>query len=276
MQELVFSLMTTRRRALSPVATATPVIATGTKVPASEPAEAPRPTGAKRRKKAPWGARPQSRAEQRLIKEEVLFETAARWFGQHGYHGTSLTDLASELGITKANLYNYVQDKGELLYRLHLRSLEVAEVAHRAAVAEGRNGLERVRLIARNYVLAVTQSVAVTIIVLESGALPAEQEAEILARRRWLEHDLRQQIRDGISDGSIVPCDAKLMSLNIVGILYWTTTWYKPGGAWDGAQIAEATSLSVARALSSSPVELPASVSDFAPPAAAQPGRKRN
>jgi TetR/AcrR family transcriptional regulator len=212
-------------------------------------------------KKAAWDARPQSRTEQRLIKEEVLYETAARWFGRHGFHGTSLSDLAKELGIAKANLYNYVQDKSELLYRLHLRSLDVAETAHRTAVAEGRNGLERVAFIARNYVRAVTTSVAVSVIVVEDGALPPAQAEEILTRRRWLEHDLRHQIALGVADKSITPCDPKLMSMNVAGILHWTSRWYIPGGDWSGDQIAEATMEMVSRMLASKPGKLTADVS---------------
>ncbi len=212
------------------------------------------------RTKAAWGARPQSRAEQRLVKEEVLYETAARWFGKHGFHGTSLSDLARELGITKASLYNYVQDKSELLYRLHLCSLDAAEDAHRSAVAEGRNGLERVGLIARNYVRAATGSVTVRAIVLEDGTLPPERAKEILTRRRWLEHDMRRQIALGIADESITPCDPKLMSLNVGGILHWITRWYIPDGAWSGSQIAEATKEAVSRMLARAPRELSSDV----------------
>ncbi len=95
----------------------------------SEPAPDERRKKSPSRKEAPWGARTHTRAEQCQIKEKVLYETAAKWFVRHGYHGTSLADLATELGITKANLYNYVREKGELLYRLHLRSLAVADLA---------------------------------------------------------------------------------------------------------------------------------------------------
>jgi TetR/AcrR family transcriptional regulator len=208
-----------------------------------------------------WRSRAPSREEQRQLKEDVLYETAARWFLAHGFHGTSLSDLASELGITKANLYNYFGEKGELLYQLHQRSLEVAEAAHRAAVAEGTTGLERVRLIARNYVRALTTSVSVTVIRLEAEILPREREKEILGRRRWLASDLEAQIAAGIADGSIVACNPKFMARNVIGILYWTTTWYRPGGAWDGKQVAEAVATSVARLLSRQPVDLPTDIS---------------
>src|SRR5450759_732708 len=81
-----------------------------------------------------WNAPAPSRQARRELKEEVLYETAARWFNKHGFHGTSLADLGSELGITKAALYYYVSDKSELLYRLHVRSLRAARGARDKAV----------------------------------------------------------------------------------------------------------------------------------------------
>jgi TetR/AcrR family transcriptional regulator len=196
-----------------------------------------------------WNAPAPSRQARRELKEEVLYETAARWFNKHGFHGTSLADLGSELGITKAALYYYVSDKSELLYRLHVRSLRAARGARDKAVEEGRDGLDRVRLLIFHYVSAMTASPIETFILLEDGALPAEQAQEIIKGRRWLERDLRGLIRKGIDDGSIVPCDPKLVAVMIVGAMAWVSKWYHPEGAWEGPQIAEAMSALVERML---------------------------
>lgn len=196
-----------------------------------------------------WRSRTQSLDEQRQIKEDVLLEIAARWFNKHGFHGTSLSDIANDLGITKAALYHYVKDKSELLYRLHLKSLDIAEAAHERAMTEGINGRERVRLIVCYSVAAITTSLTMTLIVLEDGALGPKQSSEILARRRRLERELRDELRAGIDDGSIAPCDPKLVSMTIIGILHWVTIWYKARGPWTGHQMAEALGSLVDRML---------------------------
>ena len=49
-------------------------------------------------------------------KREVLLREAAASFNRRGYHGTSLTEIAKKLGVTKAALYTYVPSKEELLY----------------------------------------------------------------------------------------------------------------------------------------------------------------
>lgn len=197
---------------------------------------------------ATWGSRLPGRREQRELKEEVLYETAARWFNEHGYHGTSLSNLAKELGITKAALYNYVTSKRELLYNVHLRSLQAARAARDDAVVQ-RTGLGKVRRMIFNYVAAIAASPTVTFILLEDGALAPEQAEEILAQRRALDHELRDWIAEGVADGSILPCDPRLTSLLITGGLAWVTKWYDPKGGWSGERVAEAISTQYAEML---------------------------
>jgi len=212
-----------------------------------------------------WASRVPGRRTQRELREEVLYETAARWFNSRGYHGTSLSDLAKELGITKAALYNYVSNKRDLLYNVHVRSLQAARAAQQRAAAE-RTGLDRVRKMIFNYVAAITESPTVTFILLEDGALAPQQAEEILAARRALDHEFRSWVAAGIRDKSILPCDPQLVSLLVTGSMAWVTKWYDPKGPWTGEQVAEAMSALVARMLSSTSIgPLPASVGKIIP-----------
>ncbi len=202
----------------------------------------------------------------RELKEQVLYETAARWFNKYGYHGTSLSDLASDLGIRKASLYNYFSDKRELLYQIHLRSIEAARLAIDQAASE-KTWLDKIRRMIFNYVTAITRSPAVTFIILEDGALDHRQAEEILAARSALDHKLRGWIASGVKDGTIDPCDPKLASFMITGGLAWITKWFDPSGVWTNEQVAEAMSVMYARMLSSSFAEkLPPDALRVVPP----------
>ncbi len=50
----------------------------------------------------------------RLRKEQVLRE-AVRFFGQHGYHGTRLADIAKAAGVTEPGLLHHYPSKVQLL-----------------------------------------------------------------------------------------------------------------------------------------------------------------
>ena len=49
-----------------------------------------------------------------IKRQEVLREAAAS-FNFKGYHATSLTEIATSLGVTKAALYHYFPNKNSLL-----------------------------------------------------------------------------------------------------------------------------------------------------------------
>ncbi len=57
-------------------------------------------------------------------KERIL-ETALALFAQSGYCGTSMSDIAKQLGITKAALYKHYAGKQEILERIVARMNEM-------------------------------------------------------------------------------------------------------------------------------------------------------
>lgn len=215
-----------------------------------------------REKRKSWGEDIDGSKHMRAERERVLFETAARLFNSHGFHGTSMSQLTSELGLTKGAIYYYVTDKSDLLYKLHLKSIEATQKANERGIAEGRNGFERVRLIVRYYVEALTRSQTETFILLEKGALAPELAQDIVNRRKQLEADLREQISAGIADGSIVPCDPKLATFALVGAMAWVSKWYDAQGEWRPEQIANSMADMLLRALAVEPA--PALVTDVA------------
>lgn len=91
-----------------------------------------RTTGSAR--KAWQGATP-SRDEQHRLKREAVVKAAARAFSRNGFHGTSLDQIAKELNVTKAALYYYVKNKGDIL----LACLGHAAAIGDAALDYGRN-----------------------------------------------------------------------------------------------------------------------------------------
>jgi TetR/AcrR family transcriptional regulator len=171
------------------------------------------------------------------------------WFHRHGFHGASLADIASQLGVTKPAIYHYARNKMELLYELHVRSLTAARQARDDAVRDGTDGLDRIARLVYNVALSMTASITCTFHRLEPGTLDEEHAATVIAARKWLGHDLRELIQAGIDDGSIIPCDPKMVSFFIVGAQNWITSWYQAGGGLDGEQIAANYSTMVRRML---------------------------
>ena len=186
-------------------------------------------------------------------KREVLLREAAASFNRRGYHGTSLTEIANKLGVTKAALYTYVPSKEELLYYCHDAAMDSAiESLHKAQASAG-TGLQRLTLTLRHYLEMMLGQEGGYVVLLEENAMKPAHVRAIVKRRDQFEHGLREFVVAGIADGSVVRCNPKLAVFMMLGALNWGRKWYRPNGSWSGAQIARALTEMLERSLSSTP-----------------------
>ena len=68
-------------------------------------------------------------SKEKNTKEKIL-EEALKLFAQSGYIGTSMNDIASKLGVTKAALYKHYKSKQEILDSIieKMNELDIARV----------------------------------------------------------------------------------------------------------------------------------------------------
>ena len=186
-------------------------------------------------------------------KREVLLREAAASFNRRGYHGTSLTEIAKKLGVTKAALYTYVPSKEELLYYCHDAAMDSAiESLHKAQATPG-TGLQRLTLTLRRYLEMMLGREGGYVVLLEENAMKPVHVRAIIKRRDQFEKGLREFVAEGIADGSIVACNPKLAVFMMMGALNWGRKWFRPNGSWSGVQIAHALTEMLERALSTHP-----------------------
>ena len=91
-----------------------------------------------------------------------ILEVAARLFAERGYAGTSVRDIAAELGVANPSLYYHFKSKEDILTELLAEPL--GRVARTAQEAEGLSGDARTRRIVGGLLeaLEVRSGVALT------------------------------------------------------------------------------------------------------------------
>lgn len=186
-------------------------------------------------------------------KRHAILREAAASFNRRGYHGTSLTDIAQSLGVSKAALYTYVKSKDDLLFFCHEAAMDAAGESLRRAREAGGTALEQLCSTLRNYLRMIMSNEACYVVLLEEQALHDDKMAHILARRDYFEGELRGLVAAGILDGSIAACNPKLAVFAALGAMNWVQKWYVPGGAWSGEQVAVALVQLIERMLSARP-----------------------
>jgi AcrR family transcriptional regulator len=174
------------------------------------------------------------------LKREAVIRTAARAFHEHGYHNTSLDDIALALGVTKPTVYYYVANKEQLLFECFRAGLQPI----RAALAEVRNSggssRDRLRRVIADYARAIASEYGWCMVRAEHQDLGPELSARVRALKSEIDQGIRRLLRQGVDDGTIQPCDPRITAFAIAGALNWIAHWYREGQSMDAAQVAEA------------------------------------
>lgn len=161
------------------------------------------------------------RRGQFAARRRALLQEAGSVFGQRGFGNTSLEEIAQNLNITKAALYYYFKSKHEILYECYAASFDLADSALERALAEDPSPREQLRLFVRNYTQGGLKELHQTMALRDLDVLTPEHREIIDGRRRTLHRRLRKVIEAGIADGTIAPCDPRVLVIAMVGAISW-------------------------------------------------------
>jgi TetR/AcrR family transcriptional regulator len=168
--------------------------------------------------------------QQRDLKRDILYREAAAAFRRNGYHGTSLTDVADQLGVSKATLYNYAENKQDLFFQCHLAAAQQA--IDSICRDQTLTGLERLRRSISDYIASIIGPESLSVVILEERSLSEDELRQVIEKRDEFERELRSVVAAGIADGTINRCDPKFAVFCITGAANWVTKWYRPDGPW--------------------------------------------
>ena len=178
----------------------------------------------------PWKAF-QVRLRSPELKRDAVLQTAAHLFLERGYQKTSMVLLAARLKVTKPALYYYFRNKEEILVECYRAGIsEIESHLERSSPEEG-TGLTKLQLYVKAYATAVlTHYFGRCVAMVDDTELSAEGQHEVRSLKRRMDAALRGLVKEGMKDGSIAPCNPKLVSFAIAGAINWVGTWYEPGG----------------------------------------------
>ena len=170
--------------------------------------------------------------------QQTVLRRAVEVFNRQGYDGTSMGDLARELGVGKSALYHHVPGKEALLSQALDEALDgLTAVLDRPA---GTTAYERLRAAVRDSVRVLVEHLpAVTLLLRVRGN--SEVELAALRRRREIDDRLAALVSAAAAEGSLrsdLPPD--LVSRLLFGMVNSLVEWYRPGGPVDADTLADA------------------------------------
>ncbi len=172
-------------------------------------------------------------------RPEIL-ATFTRHVAERGYDGANFGDVAAELGMSKGTIVHHFGTKDRML-------AEVQESYMRGSLAQAHAvlaGLERPeqRVAAFVYLGIRYQADDPSTTVAFQREVVRLTDTPGMATARALRDAYRDMVvavlHEGVDDGTFVPGDARLRSLQMFGSLHWMWTWFDPAGRLPPAEVA--------------------------------------
>lgn len=179
---------------------------------------------------------PHVRKKRRRRRDEIL-GSALRTFREKGFYGTTLEEIASNLGLRKTALYYYFPDKEAILFECHRISLDELARVMEETYARFETASDRLSHVIREHVRVMTEVLEGSPLALEVTALSPERQAEVVQERDRYERKLREIIAQGVADGEFRPVDPKIASFAVLGAINWIARWYDPEGAMGSPEL---------------------------------------
>ncbi len=167
-------------------------------------------------------------------KLDQILKEAARLFRQKGFGGTSMRDLAAQLGMEAASMYYHIGSKDEILEKIcfevannyldHLEEIEIQETTH----------IDKLKELIRFHVrMMIVNGPEVSVTNHDWKYLTKEKLTTFKELRKLYETRLETLISAGIQAGELAAVNPQVALFTILSSLRWVEYWWKPQrSAW--------------------------------------------
>ena len=167
---------------------------------------------------------PRSRSRKSAGKRDAIIQAAIEIINTKSFALATMTEIAASLDLSDAALYYYFPNKQALAYAAHVRSLERFEQLLAEAEALGGTGAEKLTRFTRR-LLDDSSHNGPQLYFGEHTYLDSDQRDAIDGWADRLKTTLERFLDEGMSDGSVVPCEPRLVVQLYLGMLIWLAKW---------------------------------------------------
>jgi TetR/AcrR family transcriptional regulator, cholesterol catabolism regulator len=183
---------------------------------------------------------PANGRETTRARHAEVIRTASRIFFEKGYRATTIQDIGSAMNFTSAALYYYIGSKQQILVEIVLEpNRQLVKCAERISRLDIPPTEQLRKIIIEHVTLMLREREMFGVMFRERIEL-AEEHLNIL---RELEERyftlVRSIISRGVEANQLVVGDVSVATLALIGMINWTTRWFRKDGKLSPEQIAQ-------------------------------------
>lgn len=169
---------------------------------------------------------------------EFIYEASVRLFSENGFTGTTMRDIAKEVGILPGSLYAHISSKDEILSSIVesgiSKFLSIQEVIEKSAESVET----KLRRAINIHVAVVAEDPEKMLIVFHQWRyLSGEKRDRAVRMRRDYASMYMNILKQGIDEGVFRKVDVKVEVFSILGALNWIPEWFQQSGDYSAEEI---------------------------------------
>jgi TetR/AcrR family transcriptional regulator, cholesterol catabolism regulator len=172
---------------------------------------------------------------------EVIADVAVRLFGEHGYTGTTMRDIAEAVGVLPGSLYAHIDSKETLLLDIVKEGIARFLAIEQSLQGSTESPELRLRKAIRAHVDVVAEDPQRSLVVFHQWRFLSEpNRASAVAMRRRYANAYVKIVEDGKAAGVFSPrLDTHIAVFGVLGALNWIPEWYSDKGSSSPEEIAD-------------------------------------
>jgi len=161
-----------------------------------------------------------------------LIAAAIRLFAERGFQGTSIRNIADELGLSVSNIYHYFGNKEGLWLAILEHSVkDLPRKLLEAVESAGDDPVERFRsLLAAHLKLSIQHQKESQIFFIDQSMLSPDGMKVNRTLQKNVFDIYVSELKNLRDAGKVAADNIKITALNVLALVNWHLRWYRKGG----------------------------------------------
>ncbi len=162
---------------------------------------------------------------------EGIMKTAAHLFARQGFASTTIMDLSSACKSSRGALYHYFESKEDILFHLLKEHIDFLEASLQKATDSADAPEEKLRALVRAFMEINAGSRSEQVVLLNDlSQLADTQQQSIIGSQNGLVKIVESATTDVLRSHSVDTKNVMVLTMNLLGSLNYTYTWYDAKG----------------------------------------------
>lgn len=171
-------------------------------------------------------------------RKTEIHRAACRLFREHGYPGTSVRQIAEQVGILGGSLYTHMNSKDDLLWDILNDAADRFMKTLRDVCESKLGALQKLRAAILSHVAVITSDLdTAAVYTFEWRHLTDQRRKDFTQRRDEYEQMFRGLVDQSIRERFIGVESAASATLFILSALNWVSTWYRTDGPMTAEEV---------------------------------------